>query len=104
MFDKSSLFMENSIKICYCVSSTKLLHDVVVEDLLWNSLIGNVSKQRAKDTPLEDLVLQKKQIEGITGQAYPSKLSRRFKNYAENPFAVSLDLIHIKIIVGGKEA
>jgi len=50
------------------VSSTKCLHDVVVEDLLWNSLDGNVSKQRAKDTSLEDLLPQKGQIGGIRVQ------------------------------------
>ena len=38
------------------MSSTKCLHDVVVEDLLWNSLDGNVSKLRAKDRSLEDLL------------------------------------------------
>jgi hypothetical protein len=39
------------------VSSTKLLQDVVVEDFLWNSLDGNVSKQRSKDRFLEDILL-----------------------------------------------
>ena len=47
------------------MSSTKCLHDVVVEDLLWNSLDGNVSKQRGKDRSLEDLLPQKGQIGGI---------------------------------------
>ncbi len=47
------------------MSNTKCLHDVVVEDLLWNSLDGNVSKLRAKDSFLEDLLPQKGQIGGI---------------------------------------
>ena len=47
------------------MSSTQCLHDGVVEDLLWNSLDGNVSKQRDKDTSLEDLLPQKGQIGGI---------------------------------------
>ena len=50
------------------MSSTKCPHDVVVEDLLWNSLDGNVSKQRAKDRSLEDLLPQKGQIGGIRVQ------------------------------------
>ena len=40
----------------------------MVEDLLWNSLEGNVSKQRAKDRSLEDLLPQKGQI-GVKGDA-----------------------------------
>jgi hypothetical protein len=51
-----------------CVSSTECLDDVVVEDLLWNSLDGNVSKQRAKDRSLEDLLPQKGQIGAIRVQ------------------------------------
>ena len=47
------------------MSSTQCLHDVVVEDLLWNSLDGNVLKQRGKDRSLEDLLSQKGQIGGI---------------------------------------
>ncbi len=50
------------------MSITKCLHDVVFEDLLWNSLDGNVSKQRAKDRSLEDLLPQKGQIGGIRVQ------------------------------------
>ena len=50
------------------MSSTKCLHDVVVEDLLWNSLEGNVSKQRAKDKSLADLLPQEGQIGGIRVQ------------------------------------
>ncbi len=37
----------------------------MLEDLLWNSLVGNVSKQRAKDRSLENLLPQKGQIGGI---------------------------------------
>jgi hypothetical protein len=47
------------------VSNTQCLHDVVVEDLLWNSLDGNVLKRWAKDRFLEDLLPQKGQIGGI---------------------------------------
>ena len=48
------------------MSSTQCLHDGVVEDLLWNSLDGNVFlKQRGKDRSLEDLLPQKGQIGGI---------------------------------------
>jgi len=47
------------------VSTTECLHDVVVEDLLWNSLDGNVLKQRGKDRSLVDLLPQKGQIGGI---------------------------------------
>jgi len=47
------------------VSSTQCLHDVVVEDLLWNSLDGNVLKQLGKDRSLEDLLPQKGQIGGL---------------------------------------
>jgi len=46
------------------VSSTQCLH-VVVEDLLWNSLRGNVLKQRGKDSSLDDLLSQKGHIGGI---------------------------------------
>jgi len=43
------------------------LHDVV-EDLFWNSLDGNVLKQRGKDRSLEDLLPQKGHIGGIRVQ------------------------------------
>jgi hypothetical protein len=33
-------------------------HDVVVEDLLWNSLEGNALKQQGKDRSLEDVLPQ----------------------------------------------
>jgi hypothetical protein len=45
------------------VSSAQCLHDGVVEDLLWNSLDGNVFlKQGGKDRSLEDLLPQKGHI------------------------------------------
>jgi len=47
------------------VSSTQCLHDGVVEDLVWNSLDGNVLKQRGKDRSLEGLLPQKGHIGGI---------------------------------------
>jgi len=50
------------------VSSTQCLHDDVVEDLLWNSLDGNVSKQRGKDRSSKDVLPQKGQIGGIRVQ------------------------------------
>jgi len=46
----------------------KCLYDVVVEDLLWNSLDDTVLKQRGKDRSLEDLLPQKGQIGGIRVQ------------------------------------
>jgi len=46
----------------------KCLHDVLVEDFLWNSLDGNVLKQRGKGRPLEDLLPQKMQIGGMRVQ------------------------------------
>ena len=45
-----------------CLSSTQCLHDVVVEDLLWNSFDGDVSEQRGKDRSSEDVLPQKGQI------------------------------------------
>ena len=60
--------MERSIvKVSLCVKH-KCGHDVVVEDLLWNSLDGNASKQRGKDRSLEDLLPQKGQIAKIRVQ------------------------------------
>ena len=50
------------------MSNTQCLHDVVVEDLLWNSLDGNVLKQRSEDRSLEDLLPKKGQIGGIRVQ------------------------------------
>jgi hypothetical protein len=51
------------------VSSTQCLEDDgVVEDLLWNSLDGNVLKQRGKDRSWEDLLPQKMQIVEIRVQ------------------------------------
>ena len=47
------------------MSSTQCLHDGVVEDLVWNSLDGNVLKQRGKDRSLEDVLPQKGHIGGI---------------------------------------
>jgi len=38
------------------VSSTQYLDDVVIKDLLWNSLDGNVLKQQGKDRSSEDLL------------------------------------------------
>jgi hypothetical protein len=51
---------------CLCVSNTKILHDVVVEDLLWNFLDGNVLKQRGKDRSLENLSPQKGGAKTVT--------------------------------------
>jgi len=50
------------------VSSTQCLHDVMVEDLLRNTLDSNVFKQRGKDRSLEDFFSQKEQIGGIRVQ------------------------------------
>ena len=50
------------------MSSTQYLHDGVVEDLVWNSLDGNVLKQRRKDRSLEDVLRQKGQIAKIRVQ------------------------------------
>ena len=47
------------------MSSTKCLHDVVVEDLLWNSLDDNVSERPAKRQFFGDLLSQKGIIGGI---------------------------------------
>lgn len=58
---------------CLCVSNTKILHDVVVEDLLWNFLDGNVLKQRGKDRSLENLSPQKGGAKTVTfwGRCHP---------------------------------
>ncbi len=50
------------------MSSTQCLHDVVVEDLLWNSLDDTVLKQRDKDRSLENVLPQKGHIGGIKVQ------------------------------------
>ena len=58
-------------KLSLCVKPTiptQCLHDVVVEDLLWNSLDGNALKQRGKDRSFEDLLPQKGQIVEIRVQ------------------------------------
>jgi len=84
------------------VSSAQCLHDDVVEDLLWNSLDGNVLKQRGKDRSLEDALPQKGQIGGMRVQVStsPHPLSGRsplrdgvepeatLKNEAEGPFPI----------------
>ena len=59
------------------MSGTQCPHDVVVEDLLWNSLYGNVSKQQGKDRSLDDLLPQKGQIGGI--RVHAPKPSLYFK-------------------------
>jgi len=66
------------------VSSTQCLHDVVGEDLVWNSLAGNVLKQRGKDRSLEDLLRQKDHIGGIRVQLPTSSI--HFKEWGRKPF------------------
>ena len=77
------------------MSSAQCLHDDVVEDLLWNSLDGNVLKQRGKDRSSEDALPQKGQV-----STSPHPLSGRsplrdgvepeatLKNEAEGPFPI----------------
>jgi hypothetical protein len=60
------------------VSNQNQPHDGVVEDLLWNSLDGNVLKQRGKDRSLEDVLPQKEHI-----------ASSILKNEAEGLFPIS---------------
>jgi len=86
-----------------CVSITQCLHDVVVEDLLWNSLDGNVLKQRAKDRSLEDLLRQKGHIGEIRVQTYPPENPASIlKNETEGPFPISLRFIHLEIMAEGR--
>jgi hypothetical protein len=103
------------------VSSTQYLDDVDVEDLLWNSLDGNVLKQRVKDGSLEDLLPQMGKLAGL-GFSYPPQpiLSPRrrlyppgrsplrdgvepeaiVKNEAEGPFPILRGFIHSEIMAG----
>jgi len=68
LIDKSSLFVARNIgKPSLCVKHT-MPADGVVEYLLWNSLDGNVLKQRGKDRSLEDILPQTRQIGGIRVQ------------------------------------
>jgi hypothetical protein len=63
------------------VSSTQCLHDAVVEDLLWNSLDGNVLKQRVKDGSLEDLLPQMGKLAGCR----PAPKNFHFSNLHSYP-------------------
>jgi hypothetical protein len=64
------------------VSSTQCLQGGVVEDFLWNSLDGNVLKQRGKDRSLEDLLPQKGHIGEMRAQLSPSIHPPLNPNYA----------------------
>jgi len=100
-------------KLSLCVKYTmpaQCLHDGVVEDLLWNSLRGNVLKQRGKDRSLEDLLPQKMKIVEIRLQLPQPILSPRrrlyepeaiLKNETEDSFPISSGFIHIERIAGG---
>jgi len=62
------------------VSSTEFPHDVVVEDLLWNSLDGNVSNQRANKMFFADLLPRKRQIGGIGKKPSRDTVPRKVEN------------------------
>jgi hypothetical protein len=68
MIDKNLVFVERNVGRLSLDVKHKMPADVVVEDILWNSLDGNVSKQRGEDNSLQDLLPQKGQIGGIRVQ------------------------------------